>query len=132
MKTQANQHRTNRTPEPGDWVFVKLQHYKEHSVVHRGNQKLFVKFFGLFQVIAKIRVVAYKLQLPVEYKIRPVFHISQLRKQVGPMPIESTLPTMNEQGHLVVEPIIVLDRKGHRAVVYVLIQWSHTPKEDAT
>ena len=43
---------------------------------------------------------------------------------------------MNDHGLIAVEPVAVLGRKlgkkGHGAVVYVLIQWSNGSKEDAT
>ena len=136
MKHQADKHRTDRVLEVGDWAFVKLQTYRQQSVAKRVNQKLSAKFFGPFLVIAKVGTVAYKLQLPESSKIHPVFHISQLKKYAGTSPVQGTLPSMDEQGLISTEPIAVLDRKlgrkGHGAVVYVLIQWSNTPKEEAT
>ena len=80
--------------------------------------------------------MAYKLQLPPTSKIHPVFHISQLRQHIGQCPSQPTLPDIDDQGLLAAEPIAVLDRRlgkqGHKAVVYVLIQWSIGSKEDAT
>jgi len=94
-------------------------------VAHRTSNKLSAKFFGLFLVLAKIGVVAYKLQLPEDSKIHPIFHISQLRKHVGARPIQSTLPEVDEVGMIAAEPVVVLDRKlaklGNQAAVYMLI-----------
>jgi len=46
------------------------------------------------------------------------------------------MPEIDVDGLIQAEPIAVLDRKlgksGNRAVVYVLIQWSNAPKEEAT
>jgi len=43
---------------------------------------------------------------------------------------------MNEEGEIVVVPVVVLDRKlgkvGHKAAVYLLVQWSTGPREAAT
>jgi len=97
---------------------------------------LAAKFFTPFQVLSKVGTVAYKLLLPATSKIHPIFHISQLRKQVGPKPVQSTLPEIGEQALIAVKPIAILNRrlgkKDHGVVVYVLIQWSNTSKEEAT
>lgn len=102
-------------------------------MAHRASNKLSAKFFGPFLVLARIGAVAYKLQLPEDSKIHPVFHISQLRKHVGARPVQSTLPEVDEVGMIAGEPVTVLDRKlgklGNRAAVYVLIQWSTGSKE---
>jgi hypothetical protein len=40
MKQQVDQHRTEREFEMGDWVFVKLQPYKQLSLKQQGKNKL--------------------------------------------------------------------------------------------
>jgi len=137
MKKQADQHRVDRQFEIGDWVFAKLQPYRQHSVALRMNQKLSPKFFGPFPVIARVGAVAYHLQLPPTAKIHPVLHVSLLKPYVGPTPSTlGSVPDVDELGLLAAEPVAVLARrlgkKGNRAVVYLLIQWSNRPKEEAT
>ena len=43
---------------------------------------------------------------------------------------------MDDQGLLTAEPVAVLDRRlgkrGNSAAVYILVQWSNAPKEEAT
>ena len=45
----------------GDMVYIKLQLYRQHSVVHRSNLKLSAKFFGLYLILEKIGQVAYRV-----------------------------------------------------------------------
>jgi len=137
MKMQGDQHRSDRQLEVGDWVYVKLQPYRQNSVAVRLNQKLGPKFFGPFHILARVGSVAYRLQLPAQAKIHPVFHISLLKKYVGVCPSElGAVPEVDELGMLAAEPVAILARrlgkKGNKAVVYLLVQWSNRPKEEAT
>jgi len=136
MKQQADKHRIDREFEIRDLVYVKLQPYRQHTVVVRTSQKLAAKFFSPFPVTAKIGPVAYRLQLPEHSQIHPLFHVSQLKKHVGSSHVQGILPRLNEEGKIVVVPVAILDRKlgkvGHRAEVYLLVQWSTGGREDAT
>ena len=46
------------------------------------------------------------------------------------------VPEVNELVLLATEPVAILDRrlgkKGNKGVVYLLVQWSNKPKEEAT
>ncbi|MCI43538.1 hypothetical protein A2U01_0064775, partial [Trifolium medium] len=79
MKGQADKKRQDVTMQVGDEVLVKLQPYRQHSAALRKNQKLSMKYFGPFKIIAKVGTVSYKLQLPSTARIHPVFHVSQLK-----------------------------------------------------
>lgn len=84
MKTQADKNRQERQFQVGDWVYVKLQPYVQHSVQRRVNQKLSFKYFGPYLILQKVGPVAYKLQLPSSSQIHPVIHVSQLKKALPP------------------------------------------------
>jgi hypothetical protein len=45
MKQQADHHRSEREFKEGDWVFVRLQPYKQLSLKQQGKNKLAPKFY---------------------------------------------------------------------------------------
>lgn len=87
--------------------------------------------------MSKIGPVAYKLQLPENAAIHPVFHVSQLKKHLGshavPIP---RLPLIGEDGEVKTEPVAVLDQRviprRNEPVAQWLIQWLSLGPEDAT
>jgi hypothetical protein len=92
MKHQADRHRSDRQFSAGDWVFLKIQPYMQNSVAERANHKLAFRYFGPFQIAARVGEVSYKLILPSKALIHPVVHVSLLR-QASP-------PTTDEQVRL--------------------------------
>lgn len=82
MKQQADKRRTEREFEVGDWVYLKLQHYRHSSIALRKNLKLCAKYYGPFQVLQRIGQIAYKLLVPLTTNVHPIFHVSRLKKNV--------------------------------------------------
>ncbi|GMJ13949.1 hypothetical protein HRI_005064100 [Hibiscus trionum] len=136
MKQQADKKRVDCEFLIGDKVFLKLQPYRQQSVHNRISQKLAPKWFGPFKVIENVGAVAYRLELPMGSKIHLVFHVSQLKKQVGSDVVQSQLPLIGPDGGINKEPVRIIDRrigkKRNRAVTEVLVEWSNTFPEDAT
>ena len=65
MKQQAYQHCCERIFEEGDWVFLRMQPYKQMSLKQLNkDNKLEPKYYGPYNVLEKIGSVDYKLELP--------------------------------------------------------------------
>jgi hypothetical protein len=82
MKKCADLKRSERRFGVGDWVYLKLQPYRQVTIQGKGqHHKLKPKYYGPFEVLAKVGTVAYELNLPSGSFIHPVFHVSQLTKK---------------------------------------------------
>ncbi|XP_071918722.1 uncharacterized protein [Coffea arabica] len=137
MKQLADNQRSEREFDVGEWVYVKLQPCRQHSLRSHHCQKLSPRYFSPFQVLARVGSVVYKLALPSHVCIHDTFHVSLLKKKVGTGSIQAQIPAgIPHQGQLMVEPIAVLDRRlvkhGRVAATQVLVQWSNSFPEDAT
>ncbi len=82
MKLQADRHRQERQFEVRERVFLRLQPFKQKTM-HKKLGKLGPKFYRPFRVLKKIGAIAYKLELPKEANIHPVFHVSCLKAKIG-------------------------------------------------
>ena len=74
MKVHADSKRQDITFEPGQWVYVRLRPFRQRSMHITMNPKLSKRYFGPFQIIARVGQVAYHLRLPAAARIHPVFH----------------------------------------------------------
>ncbi|XP_057438197.1 transposon Tf2-1 polyprotein isoform X1 [Lotus japonicus] len=137
MASYANKKRRDLNFEVGEWVFLKLRPHRQHSVVKRINQKLAARFYGPFQIETKIGAVAYKLKLPDDSKIHPVFHVSLLKKAIGSSQVQGQLPRdleIEEMTDIYPESIIGTRtiRQGDGEVHQSLIKWNHKSLDDVT
>ncbi|KAJ3685492.1 hypothetical protein LUZ61_014656 [Rhynchospora tenuis] len=137
MKQFADKGRTERKFNAGDWVYLKLQPYRQVTLSGLQNQKLSPKFYGPYEIIKKIGEVAYQLNLPSGSTVHPVFHVSQLKAHIKrEQVIHTTLPVVSPEGNLHIIPEVILARRmvkrNNAAVPQLLIKWSNLSEEDAT
>jgi len=130
----ANRKRSDRSFAIDDYVYLKLQPYRQQSTSYRSSKKLAAKYYRPYQVIEKLGVVAYKLALPSLSTIHPVLHVSQLKKHVGNHVVQSSPPITHQSPTL--QPLAILDRRmtrrNNQAATQVLIHWAGLSAADAT
>nr|GEU96796.1 hypothetical protein [Tanacetum cinerariifolium] len=111
MKAAADVHKSDRSFEVGQWVWLKLQPHRQILVRKEKYNKLLPTYYGPFQVTAKIF-------------------------KGDPLSVSPVLPQCDPNGNLVCIPVKVLGRKmvkvNNKMVIYVLVQWSNGTIDDAT
>jgi len=112
--------------EVGDWVWLRL-HHRAAALVKGGSSKLSPRYYGLFQVLARIGSVAYRLQLPPKSRLHDVFHVVFLKKYTGDSPT-TTLPLPPIfHGWAVPALAAVLRARPSSTLWDLLIQWQGSP-----
>ncbi|KAL3523204.1 hypothetical protein ACH5RR_016038 [Cinchona calisaya] len=108
MKLYTDKNSSEREFREGDWVYLKLKHYRQVSVARR--------------------------TLPENSKIHPVFHVSLLKKKIRAqeVPIQD-LPEEGKKGILFLASILDkrICKKGNVAGVLWIIQWQGKGIEDS-
>jgi hypothetical protein len=114
-----------------------MRPYKHTSLGLHNGLKVHSKLYESFKVSQKVGQVGYKLPLPIDCTIHPVFHISQLKKHIGSIVIpQHRLPLTDADGNIKMYPERLLKRRmvpwNNEPVVQWLIQWINLPIEAAT
>ena len=83
QKSYADPKRRDVEFQVGDYVFLKVSPMK--GVMRFGKKgKLAPRYIGPFEILERIDMVAYRLDLPPNMsQVHPVFHISMLRKYIS-------------------------------------------------
>ena len=88
-------------------VYLKMQSLKHATLPISSKAKLSSKFYGPFTVLERIGKVAYRLNLPPDAKLHPVFHVSQLKRRLGPqIAPEAYLPKPGQDGVCAAQPLV--------------------------
>ncbi|MCH94048.1 hypothetical protein A2U01_0015003 [Trifolium medium] len=140
MKYFADQKRRDLSFDVNSWVYVKLRPYRQKTATSASYTKLSQRYYGPFQVLARIGQVAYHLNLPPSSKIHPVFHCSLLKQHQGPIDtIDTTAPTLppnSVNNHPLVTPLAILASKWDSSTDpptrMLLVQWQGLNPEDTS
>lgn len=114
MKQYYDLQEIERVFQVGDWVYLRLQPYKQQFVAYRDSHKLSPRFFGPFKIIQRVGEVAYRLDLLVGSSIHLVFHVFCLKAKLGYKTVPlALLPFVNSQGVLASETVAILQTMSH-------------------
>jgi hypothetical protein len=124
--------------EGSDHVYLRVSPMK--GVKRFGMKgKLAPHYIGLFPILEKCGIVAYRLDLPPSLAgVHDIFHVSQLKKCLK-APVDVMLPEVTPlEADLSYpkHPIKVLDQKDrvtrHKTMKLFRVQWSNHTEEEAT
>ena len=138
MKQQADQHRNEISFDVGDWVFLRLQPYKQMSLKKaKKDNKLSRKYYDPHKVLQNIGTMAYKLELPAASQVHPIFHVSCLKKVIGDkLSVQTILLELEKEVKIKVESEAVTETRTrqlrNRSISEYLIKWKNLSAEDST
>ncbi|GKD04443.1 reverse transcriptase domain-containing protein [Tanacetum coccineum] len=130
QKSYADKKRKPLEFQVGDKVMLKVSPWKG-VIRFRKREKLNPRYIGPFKIMARIRPVAYRLELPSELSaVHNVFHVCNLKKCLSDetlaVPLEEI--QIDEKLNFIKEPIEINDREVKRLrqgrIPIVKIRWN--------
>ncbi|GKC76330.1 putative reverse transcriptase domain-containing protein, partial [Tanacetum coccineum] len=116
QKSYADVRRKPLEFQVGDKVMLKVSPWK--GVIRFGKRgKLNPRYIGPFKVLAKVRTIAYRLELPQQLsRVHSTFHVSNLKKCLSDEPLAIQLDEIHidDKLYFVEEPVEVMDREVKR------------------
>ena len=87
-----------------DYVWLRIEKICLKNVTKHSKVKLAPRFYGPFRITQVINPNAYRLDIPLHWKIHNSFHISLLRKLKGnpPVPIIEDPPLLEDDEELLI------------------------------
>ena len=122
QKAYADKRRRDVSYEVGDKLLLNTKNVRDRSL---GTPKLMPRWVGPYQVLERVGNVAYRLDLPSEMKMHPVFHVSLLKPWVEGDRQQPPPPRLLMDGQLVWTVDRILDhRSGKRKnLKEFLVRW---------
>ncbi|GKE26662.1 putative reverse transcriptase domain-containing protein [Tanacetum coccineum] len=113
QKSYADRRRKPLEFEVGDKVMLKVSPWK--GVIRFGKRgKLNPRYIGPFKILAKVGMLAYRLELPEQLsRVHSTFHVSNLKKCFVDEPLAIPLDEIqiDDKLNFIEEPIEIMDRE---------------------
>ncbi|GKA74429.1 putative reverse transcriptase domain-containing protein [Tanacetum coccineum] len=130
LKSYADRRRKPLEFEVGDKVMLKVSPWK--GVIRFGKWgKLNPRYIGPFRIIAKVGMLAYRLELPEQLsRVHSTFHVSNLKKCFVDEPLAIPLDEIqiDDKLHFIEEPVEIMDREVKRLkqsrIPIVKVRWN--------
>ena len=76
------------------------------------DNKLSPKYYGPYNMLQKIGIMAYKLEFHANSQVHCIFHVSCLKKVIGDkLPIQTILLELDEEGKIILDPELVMETR---------------------
>ncbi|GKC37971.1 putative reverse transcriptase domain-containing protein [Tanacetum coccineum] len=114
QKSYADNRRKPLEFQVRDKVLLKVSPWK--GVIHFDKrEKLNPQYIGPFKILAKVRIVAYRLELLEQLsRVHSTFHVSNLKLSDETLVIPFDEIQINDKLHFVEEPVEIIDREVKR------------------
>ncbi|GJR55551.1 putative reverse transcriptase domain-containing protein [Tanacetum coccineum] len=113
QRSYADKRRKPLEFQVGDKVMLKVSPWK--GVIRFGKRgKLNPRYIGPFKILAKVGMVAYRLELPEKLsRVHSTFHVSNLKKCLSDEPLTIPLDEVHidEKLNFIEEPVEIMDRE---------------------
>ncbi|GJS62292.1 putative reverse transcriptase domain-containing protein [Tanacetum coccineum] len=120
QKSYADKRRKPLEFQVGDKVMMKVSPWKGvlKGVIRFGKRgKLNPRYIGPFKILAKVGMVAYRLELPEQLsRVHSTFYVSNLKKCLSDEPLVIPLDEIHidEKLNFIKEPVEIMDREVKR------------------
>ena len=127
QRSYADNRRRDLQFEIGDWVFLKISPWK--GVLRFGRRgKLNPRYIRPFEILSKVRLVAYKLKLPPDLLRKYILDPSHVLRE---QPVQ-----LKENLNYEETPVQIVDRKEQvlrsKVIPLVKVLWKNHEREAAT
>ncbi|GJY60282.1 putative reverse transcriptase domain-containing protein [Tanacetum coccineum] len=130
QKSYADVRRKPFEFQVGDKVMLQVSPWK--GVIHFGKRgKLNPRYIGLFNILTKVRTVAYRLELPEQLsRVHSTFYVSNMKKCLSDETLAIPLGEIqiDDKLHFIEEPVKIIDREVKRlkqsCIPIVKVHWN--------